>query len=100
VWDTITTISTASLVAAIVAKTLGTTATAFAWFSILRYAYPGEVRWLHVLAPYAASVALNGILPANLGTLVLLIMLTQTISRRRHSPGSSAPTASRRSSSA
>ena len=79
VWDTMTTISTASLVAAILVKTLGTTATAFAWYSILRYGYPGEVRWLHVLAAYAASVALNGILPANLGTLVFLIMLTQLI---------------------
>jgi uncharacterized membrane protein YbhN (UPF0104 family) len=79
VWDTMTTISLASLVSAIVVKTLGTTATAFAWYSILRYAYPGEVRWLHVLAAYAASVALNGLLPANLGTLILLIMLTQVI---------------------
>ena len=79
VWDTMTTISLASLVSAILVKTLGTTATAFAWYSILRYGYPGEVRWLHVLAAYAASVALNGVLPANLGTLVLLIMLTQLI---------------------
>jgi uncharacterized membrane protein YbhN (UPF0104 family) len=79
VWDTMTTISTASLVAAIVVKSFGTTVTAFAWYSILRYAYPGEVRWLHVLAAYAASVALNGLLPANLGTLVFLIMLTQVI---------------------
>ena len=79
VWDTMTTISRASLVAAVCVKTLGTTATAFAWYSILRFGYPGEVRWLHVLAAYAASVALNGILPANLGTLVLLIMLTQLI---------------------
>jgi uncharacterized membrane protein YbhN (UPF0104 family) len=79
VWDTMTTISTASLVAAILVKTLGTTTTAFAWYSILRYGYPGEVRWLHVLAAYAASVALNGILPANLGTLVFLVMLTQLI---------------------
>jgi uncharacterized membrane protein YbhN (UPF0104 family) len=79
VWDTMTGISTASLVGAILVKTLQTTATAFAWYSILRYAYPGEVRWLHVLAAYAASVALNGVLPANLGTLILLIMLTQVI---------------------
>ncbi len=79
VWDTMTTISRASLVAAVGVKTLGTTATAFAWYSILRYGYPGEVRWLHVLAAYAASVALNGILPANLGTLVFLIMMTQLI---------------------
>src|SRR5205814_8886655 len=47
--------------------------------SILRDAYPDRVRWLHLLACYAASVALNGILPANLGTLALLLMFTTII---------------------
>jgi uncharacterized membrane protein YbhN (UPF0104 family) len=37
------------------------------------------VRWLDILACYAASVALNGILPANLGTLALLLMFTAII---------------------
>jgi hypothetical protein len=37
------------------------------------------VRWLDVLACYAASVALNGVLPANLGTLALLLMFTSII---------------------
>jgi uncharacterized membrane protein YbhN (UPF0104 family) len=78
-WDTVTGISTASLVANIVLKTVQTTATAFAWYSILRFAYPASTRWLDVLAGYAVSVALNGILPANLGTLVLLIMFSTTI---------------------
>jgi glycosyltransferase 2 family protein len=79
VWKTITSISAAYLVAAVVLKTLQTSLTAFAWFSILRFAYPGRVRWREVLACYAASVALNGILPANLGTLALLLMFTATI---------------------
>ena len=78
-WDTITKISAQSLIAAIALKTLQTTATAFAWFSILKFAYPGRVRWLEILACYAASVALNGILPANLGTLVMLLMFTTII---------------------
>jgi uncharacterized membrane protein YbhN (UPF0104 family) len=77
-WDTITTISAGYLVAAVALKTLQTTATAFAWYSILEFAYP-EVRWLDILACYAASVALNGILPANIGTLVMLIMFTAII---------------------
>src|SRR5262249_52133795 len=79
VWDTMTSISAGSLIAAILIKTFQTSATAFAWYAILRFGYPGEVRWLHILAAYAASVALNGILPANLGTLVLFIMLTAII---------------------
>jgi uncharacterized membrane protein YbhN (UPF0104 family) len=78
-WDTITEISVGYLVAAVALKTVQTTLTAFAWYSILRFAYPGKVRWLDILACYAASVALNGILPANLGTLALLLMFTTII---------------------
>jgi uncharacterized membrane protein YbhN (UPF0104 family) len=76
--DTITEISAAYLIAAIALKTLQTTATAFAWYAILRYAYP-TTRFKLVLASYAASVALNGILPANLGTFALLLMFTTII---------------------
>jgi uncharacterized membrane protein YbhN (UPF0104 family) len=78
-WNTITSISVASLIAAILLMIVQTTATAFAWFSILHFAYPGRVKWRDILAGYAVSVALNGILPANIGTLVFLIMLTGLI---------------------
>jgi uncharacterized membrane protein YbhN (UPF0104 family) len=78
-WDTITQISFGYLVAGVALKTVQTTLTAFAWYSILRFAYPNRVRWLDILACYAASVALNGILPANLGTLALLLMFTTII---------------------
>ena len=77
-WDTIKGISLGYLLAGIALKTLQTTATAFAWYAILRFAYPAA-RFRLVLACYAASVALNGILPANLGSLMLLLMLTATI---------------------
>jgi hypothetical protein len=76
-WDTLTAISLAYLLAALALKTVQTTAVAFAYFSILRVAYPdGGIRWLQILAAYATSVALNSILPANLGTLILLVMFT------------------------
>jgi uncharacterized membrane protein YbhN (UPF0104 family) len=78
-WDTLSTISPAYIVAGCALKTVQTTLTAFAWYSILHYAYPGKIRWLDALACYAASVALNGILPANLGTLALLLMFTTII---------------------
>ena len=42
--------------------TVKTTATAYAWYAILKYAYPGEVRWRQVWAAYAACVALNFVL--------------------------------------
>jgi uncharacterized membrane protein YbhN (UPF0104 family) len=79
-WKTITTISVGSLIAAVALMTLQTSATAYAWYSILRYAYPERTRWKDIWAGYAVSVALNGILPANLGTLVFLIMITGFLS--------------------
>jgi uncharacterized membrane protein YbhN (UPF0104 family) len=75
-WSTITTISVGSLIAAIALMIVQTTATAFAWYSILRFAYPERTKWRDILAGYAVSVALNTILPANIGTLVFLIMVT------------------------
>jgi uncharacterized membrane protein YbhN (UPF0104 family) len=78
-WDTLTEISIQYIIAGVALKTVQTTLTAFGWYSIVRFAYPGRVRWLDILACYAASVALNGILPANLGTLILLIMFTTII---------------------
>ena len=78
-WDTVTTISAEYIVAAVVAETVKTTATAYAWYAILRYAYPGEARFRQVFAAYAACVALNCVLPANLGTIVMFVMLTTVI---------------------
>ena len=75
-WDTITTISAAYVVAGVVALVLQTTANAFAWYTILRFAYPGELQFRQMLAAYAACVALNAVVPANLGTIVMLVMLT------------------------
>jgi uncharacterized membrane protein YbhN (UPF0104 family) len=78
-WDTVSSISTEYIVAAVIAQTVQTTATAFAWYSILRYAYPSEVRFPQVFAAYVACVALNNVLPANLGTLVMFAMLGAVI---------------------
>jgi len=78
-WDTMSTISTKYLVAGVVLKTVQTTLTAFGWYSILLYAFPGRVRLIDIIACYAASVALNGVLPANLGTLAMLLMFTTII---------------------
>src|SRR3954453_17506508 len=77
-WDTITEISAAYLVAGVALKTVQTTLTAFAWYAILRYAYP-TTSFRVVLACYATSVALNGFLPANIGTFVMLLMFTTII---------------------
>jgi uncharacterized membrane protein YbhN (UPF0104 family) len=78
-WDTISTIEIEYIVAGVIATTVKTTATAYAWYWILRYAYPGEVRFRVIWAAYAVCVALNSILPANLGTIVMFVMLTSVI---------------------
>jgi uncharacterized membrane protein YbhN (UPF0104 family) len=80
-WDTISEISLGYLVAGVTLKTVQTSLTAFGWYSILRFAYGDAVRWREIWACYAASVALNGILPANIGTLVMLLMFTAIIAR-------------------
>jgi uncharacterized membrane protein YbhN (UPF0104 family) len=66
-----------ALVVAVVLQTAQTTLAALAWFGILRAALPGAgVSYRLVLACYAAAVALNTFLPANLGTWVMLLMFT------------------------
>ena len=46
-----------------------------AWYYILAAGYPdGGVRYRDILAAYAAGVAMNGFLPANIGTIVSLLM--------------------------
>jgi uncharacterized membrane protein YbhN (UPF0104 family) len=78
-WDTINEISASYVVAGVALATVQTTAVAIGWYSILRFAFPGRVRGREVVAAYAASVALNGILPANIGTLAMLLMFTAII---------------------
>jgi uncharacterized membrane protein YbhN (UPF0104 family) len=73
-WDTVTEISFAYIVLGCIFQALQTTLTALGWYGILRYAYPGGVTYLPVLASYAAGVALNNFLPANIGTFVTLLM--------------------------
>ena len=80
IWETITTIPIGSLIGALVLITSQTTLVGYSWYSILRYGYPhSEIRFVQVLACYAAAVALNWVLPANLGTLAMLLMFTTII---------------------
>jgi uncharacterized membrane protein YbhN (UPF0104 family) len=79
-WDTMTEVSIQYLIAGVVLQTFQTLFTALAWVAILRYAYPqSKVTRLQMIACYAASVALNTFLPANLGTLMLLFMYAAII---------------------
>src|SRR5690349_229545 len=69
-----------AVVAGIVLQSLQTTLAAVAWLTILRAAFPrAQITFRLVLASYAVSVAMNSFLPANIGTLVMLIMFTSVI---------------------
>ncbi len=78
-WDTVTEISFWYIVLGCVFQGVQTTLTALGWYGILRYAYPGGVTYMPVLAAYAAGVALNNFLPANIGTFVTLLMFVAIV---------------------
>jgi uncharacterized membrane protein YbhN (UPF0104 family) len=85
-WDTMTDVSLQYLVLGLMAQTAQTTFVALAWLPILRYAYPdAEIPFKPVLAAYAIGVALNGFLPANIGTFVMMFIFLTFI------PGSTFP---------
>ncbi|HEX4305052.1 MAG TPA: YbhN family protein [Solirubrobacterales bacterium] len=65
-----------AIVAGVLLQTANTCLAALAWFGILRASPLDGVRYRIVLASYAAAVALNSFLPANIGTWVMLLMFT------------------------
>ena len=86
VWDALSGVGLGYLLAGWTLQTLQTTLTALGWYFILRAAYPsGRVAYLQVLAAYAVGPALNGVLPANIGTFVMLLMFVAII------PGANLP---------
>ena len=75
VWDTMKQISIQYIVAGLLFQTIQTTLAALAWYFILAVGYAGGgVRYRDILAAYAVGVAMNGFLPANIGTFVSLLM--------------------------
>jgi uncharacterized membrane protein YbhN (UPF0104 family) len=78
--DTLGEVSAAAIVAALTLQTAQTALTALGWHAILQYAYPGgAVRYREVLAAYAIGVAMNGFLPANVGSVVTKFMFVALI---------------------
>jgi uncharacterized membrane protein YbhN (UPF0104 family) len=69
-------VPTSALIGGVALETIQTTFAAVAWTTILRAAFPAAaIPFRVVLASYAAAVALNDFLPANIGSLVMLVML-------------------------
>jgi uncharacterized membrane protein YbhN (UPF0104 family) len=77
-WDSVKDVSIGYLVLGCVFQGAQTLLTALGWYGILHYAYP-HATFMPVLASYAVGVALNNVLPANLGTFVTLVMYTAVI---------------------
>lgn len=78
-WDSVTAISIGYVILGCLFQGAQTTLTALGWYGILRYAYPGGVTYMEVLAGYAVGVALNNYVPANMGTFVMLLMFVAVV---------------------
>jgi uncharacterized membrane protein YbhN (UPF0104 family) len=78
-WESVTAISLGYVVLGCLFQGAQTLLTALGWYGILRYAYPGGVTYMAVLASYAAGVALNNVVPANMGTFVTLVMYVAVV---------------------
>ena len=85
-WDALSGVGVGYLLAGWALQTVQTTMTALGWCAILRAAFPAApVGYPQVLASYAAGVAMNGFLPANIGTAVTMLMFVAII------PGANLP---------
>jgi uncharacterized membrane protein YbhN (UPF0104 family) len=79
-FDKVAAVPAWAIAAGVVLESVQTSLAALAWFGILRAALPrSALPFRFVLASYAAAVALNGFLPANVGTFVMLVMFTTLI---------------------
>ncbi len=78
-WDQISAIPKGYLVAALSFQTLQTFFAGLSYYGILKFAYKDEVTLWPIIAAYAVGVAMNGFLPANMGTFVTLLMFVAII---------------------
>ena len=78
-WDQIEEIPPGYIVAALIFQTGQTFFAGLSYYGILSAAYPGEVFLWPIVAAYAVGVAMNGFLPANIGTFVTLFMFVTII---------------------
>src|SRR5262245_43267385 len=79
-WDTLRSVSGWYLIAAVAVRTAQVAFTGLAWWFILRAAYPhADIRYAPVLAAYAVGTGLDAVLPASLGSVVMLLMFVAII---------------------
>jgi uncharacterized membrane protein YbhN (UPF0104 family) len=78
-WDEIKDIPPGYMIGACIVQFGQTFFAGVSYYGILKYAYPAEVELWPIVAAYSVGVALNGFLPANLGTFVTLMMFIAII---------------------
>ncbi len=78
-WDQIRDLSLHTILLALALQTAQTCLAGLSYYGILRAAYPGEVRIAPIVTAYAVGVAMNGFLPANIGTFVTLMIFVAII---------------------
>jgi uncharacterized membrane protein YbhN (UPF0104 family) len=78
-WDEIKAVPVGYIVAGLFFQAGVTFFAALAYYGILSAAYPGEVTLLPIVTAYAVGVAMNGFLPANIGTFVTLFLFVAII---------------------
>ena len=78
-WDEIRDVPTGYMVAGLTFQTGQTFFAGLSYYGILRAAYPGQVELWPIVTAYAAGVALNNFLPANIGTFTTLLMFVAII---------------------
>jgi uncharacterized membrane protein YbhN (UPF0104 family) len=79
VWNQIKDLPLRTIVAGVTLQSCQTALAGLSYYGILKAAYPGEVRFAPIVTAYAVGVAMNGFLPANIGTFVMLIMFVAII---------------------
>jgi uncharacterized membrane protein YbhN (UPF0104 family) len=78
-WDELQAVPARYTVGAVVFQTGQTVFAGLSYYGILRAAYREEVQFWPIIASYAVGVAMNGFLPANIGTFVTLFMYVAII---------------------
>jgi uncharacterized membrane protein YbhN (UPF0104 family) len=78
-WDQIKEVPAGYIVAGLLFQTGQTFFAGLSYYGILSAAYPGEVALAPIVTAYAVGVAMNGFLPANIGTFVTLFMFVAII---------------------
>jgi uncharacterized membrane protein YbhN (UPF0104 family) len=78
-WDQIKEVPAGYIIAALVFQTGQTVLAGVSYYGILKAAYREEVTLPPIVTAYAVGVAMNNFLPANIGTLVTLLMFVALI---------------------